>query len=81
MLGLAKVQGSVGRATKAVAIYHRVITILETNGGAESEDLVLPLSGLGNILIKEGKALDAERAFSRLLCLSFDIISVLEVKS
>ncbi|KAJ0101006.1 hypothetical protein Patl1_05195 [Pistacia atlantica] len=66
LLGTAKVLGSVGRATKAVEIYHRVITILETNRGAESEDLVLPLSGLGNLLIKEGKAVAAESAFIRI---------------
>lgn len=65
-MGTAKVLGSVGRVRKAVEIYHRVITILESNRGAESEDLVLPLFGLGNLLIKEGKAVDAESAFIRL---------------
>ena len=68
MLGLAKALGSIGRVTKAVEVYHRIITILELDRGAESEDLVLPLFGLGNLLIKEGKAKDAESAFVRLHC-------------
>ncbi|KAJ4726683.1 Nephrocystin-3 [Melia azedarach] len=67
LLGMAKVLGSIGRATRAIEFYHRVITIFELNRGAESVDLVLPLSGLGNQLIKEGKATDAENVFTRIL--------------
>ncbi|CAL5361823.1 unnamed protein product [Camellia sinensis] len=51
--GMAKVLGSIRRATKAVEVYHCVITILELSTGAESEDLVVPLLGLGNLLMKE----------------------------
>lgn len=65
---MAKVLGSIGRATKAVDNYHRAITILESSRGPESEDLVVPLFGLGNLLIKEGRATDAESPFIRLLC-------------
>lgn len=54
--GMAKVLGSIGRVTKAVEVYHRSLTILETSRGSESEDLVIPLSRL---LIKEGRAADA----------------------
>lgn len=46
-------------------MYHRAITVLETNMGAENEQLVLPLFSLGNLLIKEGKTTDAENAFIR----------------
>ncbi|GAY57200.1 hypothetical protein CUMW_177590 [Citrus unshiu] len=67
LLGMAKVLGSIGRAKKAVEIYHRVITILELNRGTESADLVLPLFSLGSLFIKEGKAVDAESVFSRIL--------------
>ncbi|THG19417.1 hypothetical protein TEA_003888 [Camellia sinensis var. sinensis] len=64
---MAKVLGSIRRATKAVEVYHRVITIFELSKGAESEDLVVPLLGLGNLLMKEGKAMDAEIPFMRIL--------------
>ncbi|KAF5947502.1 hypothetical protein HYC85_013459 [Camellia sinensis] len=64
---MAKVLGSIQRATKAVEVYHRVITIFELSKGAESEDLVVPLLGLGNLLMKEGKAMDAEIPFMRIL--------------
>ncbi|XP_028104666.1 nephrocystin-3 isoform X2 [Camellia sinensis] len=67
LLGMAKVLGSIRRATKAVEVYHRVITIFELSKGAESEDLVVPLLGLGNLLMKEGKAMDAEIPFMRIL--------------
>ncbi|KAF5956034.1 hypothetical protein HYC85_008890 [Camellia sinensis] len=50
---MAKVLGSIRRATKAVEVYHCVITILKLSKGAESEDLVVPLLGLGNLLMKE----------------------------
>lgn len=64
---MAKVLGSIGRVTKAVEVYHRAISILESNRGTESTDLVVPLFSLGNLLIKEGRATEAERAFFRLL--------------
>ena len=65
-LGMAKALGSIGKATKAIEFYHRAITILESSRGAESEDLVIPLFGLGSLLLQEGKAKDAETAFLRL---------------
>lgn len=67
LLGMAKILGSIGKATKAIEVYQRVISILESSRGAESKDLVVPLSGLGNLLIKEGRATDAESLFNRLL--------------
>lgn len=67
LLGMAKVLGAIGRSTKAVETYHRAIAILELNKGAESEDLVVALFGLGNILLKEGRTTDAETHFVRLL--------------
>lgn len=67
LLGIGKVLGLIGRATKATDVYHRAIAVLETNRGAESEQLVLPLYALGNLLIKEGKTMDAENAFIRIL--------------
>lgn len=66
-MGIGKVFGLIGRATKATDIYHRAITVLETNIGAENEQLVLPLFALGNLLIKEGNTTDAESAFIRLI--------------
>ena len=67
LLGMAKVLGAIGRSTKAVETYHRAISILELNKGAESEDLVVALLGLGNILLKEGRMTNAETHFVRLL--------------
>ena len=64
---MAKVLGAIGRSIKAVETYHRAIAILELNKGAESEDLVVALFGLGNILLKEGRTTDAEAHFVRLL--------------
>ena len=55
--------------TKATDIYNQAINVLETNIGAESEQLVLPLFALGNLLIKEGKTTDAENAFLRFILL------------
>ncbi|XP_058095856.1 uncharacterized protein LOC131241166 isoform X2 [Magnolia sinica] len=67
LMGMAKVFSFIGRATKAIEIYHRAVMILEMSRGAECEDLVIPLCGLGNLLIKEGKAADAEISFKRIL--------------
>lgn len=66
-LGMAKVLGSFGKATKAIKIYQRVITLLGSSRGAQSKDLVVPLLSLGNLLLKEGKANDAETHFTRLI--------------
>lgn len=68
---MAKVLGSIGRTTEAVEDYHRAITILESSRGAESEDLVVPLFGLADLLIKEGRATDAESPFIRLIYVFF----------
>lgn len=65
-LGMAKALGSIGKATKAIEIYQHVIALLESNRGAESKDLVVPLLSLGNLLLKEGRANDAESRFTRL---------------
>ena len=65
LLGLAKHLGSVGRAAEAVEIYEHVITIVESSHGADSLDLVLPLSGFGNLLLSQGKPNDAEIPFTR----------------
>lgn len=65
-LGMAKALGSIGKATKAIEIYQHVITLLESNKGAESKDLVVPLLSLGNLLLKEGRVNDAESHFTRL---------------
>lgn len=65
LLGMGKALGSVGRATKAVDVYNRIISILESNLGADCKEIVVPLNALGNLLIEEGKAKDAENAFTR----------------
>lgn len=70
LLGMAKALGSAGRATKAIDKYHRSISILESNLGTESKELVVPLNALGNLLIEEGKSEDAESAFRRLFLVS-----------
>ncbi|KAJ9546142.1 hypothetical protein OSB04_025849 [Centaurea solstitialis] len=54
-------------ATKAIDIYHRAISILESNMGAESKELAVPLNALGNLLMEEGKAEDAGTAFLRII--------------
>lgn len=70
-LGMAKCLGSTGKATKAIEFYNSAISILESSRGAESEDLIMPLFGLGNLLLKERKAKDSETSFLRLdLCVS-----------
>ena len=76
-LGMAKALGSIGKATKAIEIYQHVITLLESNRGAESRDLVVPLLSLGNLLLKEGRANDAESRFSRLSFIIFFILPYL----
>lgn len=63
---MAKVLGSSGKATKAMELYQHAITLLESSRGAESKDLVVPLLGLGNLLLKEGRTIDAETHFTRL---------------
>lgn len=65
LLGMAKALGCIGRASKAAETYHHAISILEANRGVDSEDLVVPLLALGNLLMKEGKANDAEYPFTR----------------
>lgn len=65
LLGLAKSFASDGKATKAIGVYERTVTILERNRGSESEDLVVPLFSLGKLLLKEGKAAEAEIPFTR----------------
>ena len=70
-LAMAKVLSSVGKATKAIEKYQHAITLLESNRGAESKDLVVPLLGLGNLLLKERRVRDAETHFTRLSFLFF----------
>lgn len=65
LLGMAKVYRLIGRATKAAALYHQTVDILEKNRGGESEELVVPLCSLGNLFINEGKTVDAEACFRR----------------
>lgn len=65
-LGMAKVYSADGKATKAIKMYQHAITLLESSRGAESKDLVVPLLGLGSLLLKEGRAVDAEAHFTRL---------------
>lgn len=67
LMGMAKVQGTSGRAPEAINTYQRVIEILESIGGGETREMILPLCALGNLLIKEGRASDAEFTFSRLV--------------
>lgn len=62
---MGKALGSTGKATKAIEFYDRAITILESSRGAQTEDLVIPLFGLGNLLLQEGKSKDAETPFLR----------------
>lgn len=67
--------GSIGKAAEAIDAYQRVITILELTKGTESEELILPLSGLGNLLLKEGKIHEAEDHFNRfVLCFPWPLI-------
>ncbi|KAK6926032.1 hypothetical protein RJ641_007751 [Dillenia turbinata] len=63
LMGTAKALGYLGRATEA----HRAISILEVSRGFDCKDLTVPLFSLGNLLIKEGQAEDAESCFSRVL--------------
>lgn len=65
-MGIANVLGSIGKASEAIETYHHVIKILELSKG-EGEELIVPLSALGNLLQKEGKASDAEYTFNRLV--------------
>ncbi|PQQ04267.1 nephrocystin-3 isoform X1 [Prunus yedoensis var. nudiflora] len=60
------VLSSIGRTSKAVEFYHRAISLLESSRGAESEDLVIPLFGVGSLLLKEGKPVEAETPFLRI---------------
>lgn len=73
---MAKVFGSIGKASKAIEIYQLVITFLESNRGAESKDLVVPLLSLANLLLKEGRANDAESHFTRLSFLFLFSLSI-----
>lgn len=66
-LGMAKVYSADGKATKAIKMYQHAITLLESSRGAESKDLVVPLLGLGSLLLKEGRAVDAEAHFTRFI--------------
>ncbi|KAG2310452.1 hypothetical protein Bca52824_022009 [Brassica carinata] len=63
----SKSYGSYGKANKAISVYERTVTILERSRGSESEDLVVPLFSLGKLLLKEGKADEAEAPFTRIL--------------
>ncbi|KAF5947517.1 hypothetical protein HYC85_013474 [Camellia sinensis] len=48
-------------------LYRCLLTILELSKGADSEDLVVPLLGLDNLLMKKGKAKDTENPFIGIL--------------
>lgn len=76
-MGIGKVFGITGRATKAIEIYNRAITILEMSRGAECEDLVVPLCALGNLFIKEERITDAEISFKRSFHLSSSFLLVI----
>ncbi|KAG8381126.1 hypothetical protein BUALT_Bualt06G0090000 [Buddleja alternifolia] len=66
LLGMAKVMGTSGRATGAIETYQRVLRILESSRG-ETEELIMPLFALGNLLIKEGRTSEAEYPFNKVL--------------
>ncbi|WOL13524.1 hypothetical protein Cni_G22294 [Canna indica] len=66
LMGMAKVLGFTGRASEAITLYYRAIDILEERG-TENEELVIPLSALGNLFIGERKATNAEICFKRIL--------------
>ena len=80
LLGLAKVLKLSGRVTEAMETYQRSITILEKSRGPMSEDLVLPLSSIGNLFIDEGRAADAKTIFSRLFFLSIRKIPIIKTR-
>lgn len=80
LMGRAKAFRVIGRSTKAIAIYHRAIKILEQNRGIESEELVVPLFSLGDICISEGKASEAESCFRRILCIYQKLYGVTDGK-
>lgn len=63
---MAKSLGSSGKATRAIEFYNLAISILESSRGIENEDLIMPLLGLGNMLLQGGKATEAENPFLRL---------------
>lgn len=67
--------GSSGRTGEAIETYHHVIKILELNRG-EGEELIVPLSALGNLLQKEGKPSDAEYTFNRLVLCIMDTVGL-----
>lgn len=62
---MGKVLGSTGKAAEAIDAYKRVIMIWELSKGTESKELALPLFSLGNLLLKEGRASEAEDLFNR----------------
>ncbi|WOL12434.1 hypothetical protein Cni_G21201 [Canna indica] len=66
LMGMAKALGFTGRASEAITLYYQAIDILEKRG-TENEELVIPLSALGNLFISERKATDAEICFKRIL--------------
>lgn len=63
---MAKSLGSSGKATRAIEFYNLAISLLESSRGIENKDLIMPLLGLGNMLLQEGKATEAENPFLRL---------------
>ncbi|KAL8049427.1 hypothetical protein ABFX02_06G020100 [Erythranthe guttata] len=66
-MGMAKVQGTSRKSREAIKTYQRVVEILESSRGGETEDMIAPLCSLGNLLIKEGRNSDAEYTFNRVL--------------
>jgi hypothetical protein len=48
-----------------MAVYNRVLSILEKTRGSDDEALVMPLSHLGHSLLEEGRVSEAELSLVR----------------
>eukprot|EP00257_Ricinus_communis_P017943 XP_015576515.1 uncharacterized protein LOC8268186 isoform X3 [Ricinus communis] len=69
LMHMGSMYSALGKFEKSMIAYQRVISVLESKygRGAESKELVVPLFGLGNLLMKEGRTTDAEIHFIRIL--------------
>ena len=64
-LGIAKSFSSLGKAAKAIEFYRYALKSMESSGGVESGQDVMPSHELAQLLLEEGKAGEAEDHFIR----------------
>ena len=80
LLGLATAHTDMDDFESAIAVYNRVLSIIEKTKGPTDETLALPLSKLGQCLLDDERVDEAEEVLQRSVIFMFVLTYVLGIK-